>query len=964
MGSLPLFNQWFIWLFALTTWIICVNADSYSSNPLTYLEFVSDPSIDILPRNRFESHNQEYLIQDLDDKSLRHDDSMRIRFIAFNRTFNLHLEPHYDLLHPEATITIHHADDTSTTTRLLLDDHRLYKGYLLDVKFTDKRLTEDMIGLKRKSLSEELFGSVGVLGWASIHVHDDGSRSNRKPIFEGAFSYNNDIYHIKTIENFKITRFRDDPAIPNLSARHINHRYATMVIFRDSDIKNSDHNRRSLTDENVQTCGSDDILGIKTNRNDHLLTHTDENSNPLSPWWKRLDFSSNIKGNLDVSYHSNSNNLFKRGASGCPDARKVAYMGAAADCTYVTSYKSSDAARKQILTDWGTASAVYERTFNVTLGLIKIDIRDAACPATPDSAVLWNRDCSDSYSINTRLSDFSLWRGKLTNDTDTALWHLMSKCNTGSKVGVAWLGQLCTITANSQTTEQGTAYVSGTGVSTIVKDEWKVVAHEIGHGFGASHDCIAANCPCTSAAQCNCCPLSSTVCDAGGKYIMNPTSNVLTNDFSMLLSIGTCLKDPSDTNSKILSQAMCGNGLKEDGEECDCGTDCQNDQCCDGTTCKFKPGAVCADSNDLCCLNCKYKTAGIVCRPPTSNCDISEVCTGTSGDCPVDKHIDDGTTCGTNLECAGGICTSRDAQCNVRGSKMGITKACSSVESTSCVISCLNPNDTRSCLEMSGYFVDGTPCGLAGRCNKGQFQAIGSWIAKNLKIVIPRRLAKNKLSISSTDSSRYLYSPVNPSHTTANLSRSNRIATGDNTPTPSGWVDPTPYNGPKSPPETHRNVPASSQPRERIVPMPDPYHYNRSTDRSVSPRQMYDNTRSASPRQMYDNTRSASPRQIQDNQSPLSGNNRRQNSPHQMQINTRTNQPPSSHQLNPRTNQPIPRQDNQSPILSPSGSNRGHNSPPIQRQDNHSPIFSVSGNNNRGYNQPDRNEPYNNDQSR
>jgi hypothetical protein len=30
----------------------------------------------------------------------------------------------------------------------------------------------------------------------------------------------------------------------------------------------------------------------------------------------------------------------------------------------------------------------------------------------------------------------------------------------------------------------GQATVSGTGVSTIVKDEWKVVAHEVGHGFG------------------------------------------------------------------------------------------------------------------------------------------------------------------------------------------------------------------------------------------------------------------------------------------------------------------------------------------------------------------------------------------------------------------------------------------------------------------------------------------------
>lgn len=27
-------------------------------------------------------------------------------------------------------------------------------------------------------------------------------------------------------------------------------------------------------------------------------------------------------------------------------------------------------------------------------------------------------------------------------------------------------------------------WVSGTGVSSITRDEWKVVAHEVGHGFG------------------------------------------------------------------------------------------------------------------------------------------------------------------------------------------------------------------------------------------------------------------------------------------------------------------------------------------------------------------------------------------------------------------------------------------------------------------------------------------------
>jgi hypothetical protein len=77
----------------------------------------------------------------------------------------------------------------------------------------------------------------------------------------------------------------------------------------------------------------------------------------------------------------------------------------------VTNYKSPDAARKQILQDWGSASVVYEKSFNVTLGLIKMEILDQNCPKTVDPKFPFNRPCEDPYTINDRLSDFSQWRG-------------------------------------------------------------------------------------------------------------------------------------------------------------------------------------------------------------------------------------------------------------------------------------------------------------------------------------------------------------------------------------------------------------------------------------------------------------------------------------------------------------------------------------------------------------------------
>lgn len=151
-----------------------------------------------------------------------------------------------------------------------------------------------------------------------------------------------------------------------------------------------------------------------------------------------------------------------------------------------------------------------------------------------------------------------------------------------------------------------------------VRDEWKVVAHEIGHGFGAIHDCTSDTCPC-SGSSCSCCPLSDTTCDASGTYIMNPTNNVSSNSFSpcsitticgLYPTLGTCLECKvvlqhvyqrkkvayfivvlAPGSRTIQTLQMCGNGIKEDGEDCDPGG--KNSTCCDASTCKFINGAVC-----------------------------------------------------------------------------------------------------------------------------------------------------------------------------------------------------------------------------------------------------------------------------------------------------------------------------------------------------------------------------------
>lgn len=53
----------------------------------------------------------------------------------------------------------------------------------------------------------------------------------------------------------------------------------------------------------------------------------------------------------------------------------------------------------------------------------------------------------------------------------------MTRCSSGATVGVAWLGKVCSVTAERKSTGE---YVSGTGVTSVDVNEWMVVAHEIG----------------------------------------------------------------------------------------------------------------------------------------------------------------------------------------------------------------------------------------------------------------------------------------------------------------------------------------------------------------------------------------------------------------------------------------------------------------------------------------------------
>ena len=111
---------------------------------------------------------------------------------------------------------------------------------------------------------------------------------------------------------------------------------------------------------------------------------------------------------------------------------------------------------------------------------------------------------------------------------------------------------------------------------------------------------------------------------------------------------------------------VCGNGIREGDEICDCGSPAEClDPCCNSTTCQLVSGAQCSEGP--CCTSaCQFVSYGTECRAATGECDILEYCSGTSSDCPPNVHSIDGTSCSNSAGfCYAGQCPTHDEQCQL-----------------------------------------------------------------------------------------------------------------------------------------------------------------------------------------------------------------------------------------------------------------------------------------------------------
>ncbi|MEE6486572.1 hypothetical protein FKM82_014635 [Ascaphus truei] len=262
------------------------------------------------------------------------------------------------------------------------------------------------------------------------------------------------------------------------------------------------------------------------------------------------------------------------------------------------------------------------------------------------SLIVWSVENPFSVETGTAgdvLGRFASWRDTTKGLKRSDISHLLIGHGPYSGVlGMAFVGTVCSPSLGSS--------ISSFSSGSVVSSHATIMAHELGHNLGMSHD----DTRCTNR------QFIMHSSDSGS----NTFSSCSSDDFEGLIlrGGGVCLRNPPDPN-QVLSIAVCGNNVVDRGEECDCGTpqECQN-PCCNAATCRLTGGSQCAQG--LCCNNCKFRVGGTVCRPISGFCDLPEYCNGSHALCPGDVYMMDGYPCNNSQTyCYSGQCQTHDAQC-------------------------------------------------------------------------------------------------------------------------------------------------------------------------------------------------------------------------------------------------------------------------------------------------------------
>ena len=153
-------------------------------------------------------------------------------------------------------------------------------------------------------------------------------------------------------------------------------------------------------------------------------------------------------------------------------------VGLVVDMAYVNKHGGSiEATRASVEGSLVTLSTLYEIQFNVRLKLAHLIIGG-------DSEDLMARGngqvaCTLDASVILRELVTLVAQGDGTLAPDVAHWHVLSGCRSGTSYsGVAYVGTMCSPEPR---------WATGVSIAGSSAGAWRVLAHELGHAFGAGH---------------------------------------------------------------------------------------------------------------------------------------------------------------------------------------------------------------------------------------------------------------------------------------------------------------------------------------------------------------------------------------------------------------------------------------------------------------------------------------------